>query len=124
MRLRRKLCAAAVGALAALVPARARAATVPVAAPGRDAAEAADGFVFPLDDDFDPPAADRTPDGGLYFRLRAQDFGNDELRGQLQSIGDAPTDAGNGTAIPLPPVLPVGLVGLVTAGWAARRHRQ
>ena len=118
MRFRRSLCAAVVAAVAALAAPQARAATVLVTAAGRDAAEPEGASGFPLDADFDATG----PGVELYFRLPTFDFGNVELRGQLQPIGGT-ADASNGTAIPLPPALLAGLVGLGTAGWAARRRR-
>ena len=117
MRFRRSLCAAVVAAVAPLASPRAGAATLLVTAAGRNVAEPEGASGFPLDADFDA-----TPPGELYFRLHTFDFGNGELRGQLQPIGGT-TDASNGTAIPLPPVLLSGLIGLGTAGWAARRRR-
>lgn len=131
MGLRWKLCATGT-ALAALVSVQAPAATS-VTTLESDAVEPTGRSVFPLDTDLDSlggarggplteTLVDSLPDGELYFKLRALDFSNGELRGQLQPL-DGAIDAGKGTAIPLPPALLLGLLGLGGAGWAGRRRR-
>ena len=76
-------------------------------------------------DDADLPLsdalADSLMDGELYFNIHSADFTGGEIRGQINLVATGGDDGG--TSIPLPPPLLVGLVGLATAGWAARRRR-
>jgi hypothetical protein len=60
-------------------------------------------------------------DGELYFNIHSVAFGDGEIRGQIQPVGG---DDGNGTAIPLPPALLIGLVGLGAAGIAMRLRKR
>jgi hypothetical protein len=80
-------------------------------------------------DDAESPLTDALVDslldGELYFNIGSIDFGGGELRGQIEALGGATeTDASNGTAIPLPPAVLVGLAGLGAAACAARRGRR
>jgi hypothetical protein len=63
---------------------------------------------------------DSLMDGELYFNIHSATFGNGEIRGQIQPVGDD----GGGTAIPLPPALLIGLVGLGAAGLAAKLRKR
>jgi hypothetical protein len=120
-----------------------------VSPPGRAPTEQTGPAVHPLDADFGTLGADGSisgqwrfddagdpltdslvdslMDGELYFNIQSVNFGGGELRGQIVPLGsesESETDAGNGTAIPLPPALLAGLAGLGVAGWAGRRGRR
>lgn len=84
-------------------------------------------------DDADMPLtdalADSLLDGELYFNLHTANFGDGEIRGQLQAVGgdgsgNGGGDPAGGTAIPLPPPVLVGLFGLAAAAIAMRRRRR
>ena len=64
---------------------------------------------------------DSLMDGELYFNIHSANFTGGEIRGQINFVAGG--DGDGGTAIPLPTPLLLGLVGLGTAAWAARRRR-
>jgi LPXTG-motif cell wall-anchored protein len=68
--------------------------------------------------------ADSLLDGELYFNLHSVTFGNGEIRGQITPVNGNPDGENGGTAIPLPPALLMGLLGLGAAGVAARRRKR
>lgn len=80
-----------------------------------------DDAAMPLTD----ALADSLLDGELYFNIYTVAHKDGEIRGQLQALGgsaDAAPGGPGATAIPLPPALLAGLVGLGAAGWATRRR--
>ena len=63
-------------------------------------------------------------DGELYFSIATAGHPDGEIHGQLEAIGGTTDDiSSNATIIPLPTPMLVGLTGLATAAWAARRRK-
>jgi hypothetical protein len=62
-------------------------------------------------------------DGELYFNVHSANYTGGEIRGQVDLVGTGNGGQG-GTAIPLPPPLLIGLLGMATAGWAAYRRKR
>jgi hypothetical protein len=116
--------------------------------PGADPIEQTGPVVHPLDADFGAigteggisgqwryddaelpltdALVDSLMDGELYFNVHSAAFTGGEIRGQITLVGNGggDGDGDGGAAIPLPPPLLLGLFGLTTAAWAARRRRK
>ena len=69
------------------------------------------------------PLRAQEPDAELYFQINAAPERDGEIRFDVRGHAADPSGSDTATAIPLPPALLVGLLGLGTTAWAVRRRK-